>query len=109
MTTAEMLRAARDRAGLTQRELAVAADVPQASVSRIERGLISPRGTTIERWLAACGMTLESRSIQPSGIDLTLIRRRLALSPLERSRLGAREANAMLRLLGRSRLRHARP
>lgn len=57
--TSELLTRARKQAGLSQRALAARADIPQASVSRIERDLISPRASTIERWLAACGMALE--------------------------------------------------
>lgn len=94
----ELLTVARQRAGLSQRRLGIAAAIPQASVSRIERGLISPRASTIERWLEACGMRLQLEPISGTGVDRTLLRARLAMSPLERSRLGAREANAMLRL-----------
>ena len=61
--TAELLARARRSAGLSQRALAAAADIPQASVSRIERGLISPRASTVERWLSACGMTLEIKPV----------------------------------------------
>lgn len=100
MTTdiAASLRAARDHAGLTQRELAVAADIPQASVSRIERRKISPRADTIERWLYACSMRFSVEPVAGTGIDPTLLRERLVMTPLERCRLGAQEANAMLRL-----------
>ena len=105
--TARLLAVARKRAGLSQRQLAEAADIPQASVSRIERGLISPRASTIERWLAACGMTLEVQPLSGSGIDLTAIRERLAMTPTERNRLGVQEANALLRLQ-QGRLRRAR-
>ena len=55
---------ARHDAGLTQRALATAADIAQASVSRIERDLISPRASTIERWLDACGMTLRIEPVR---------------------------------------------
>ena len=105
-TTASLLAKARERAGLSQRLLAVAADIPQASVSRIERGLISPRASTIERWLAACGMALEIQPRGESGIDLTIIRERLAMTPTERSRLGVQEADALLGL-EQSKLRRA--
>jgi transcriptional regulator with XRE-family HTH domain len=55
---AGLLVVARTRAGLTQRGLSAAAGIPQASVSLIERGLIAPRTSTVERWLEACGATL---------------------------------------------------
>jgi transcriptional regulator with XRE-family HTH domain len=107
-TTAALLTTARRQAGLSQRQLAAAADIPQASVSRIERGLISPRASTTERWLAACDMTLEIRPASDTGIDVTMIRARLAMTPIERSRLGVQEANAMLRL-ERGQLRRTQP
>lgn len=106
--TATLLAEARQRAGLSQRALAAKSGIPQASVSRIERGQISPRATTMERWLAACGMTVEVRPVSGSGIDLSTIRERLAMTPLERSRLGVQEANAMLWLM-RGQLRGAQP
>lgn len=106
--TADLLARAREQAGLSQRELAAKAELPQASVSRIERGLISPRASTIERWLAACGMTLEIKPAAGFGVDLTLIRERLSMTPLERSRLGVQEAKAMMRL-ERARFRRAQP
>ncbi len=106
--TSELLTRARKQAGLSQRALAAKADIPQASVSRIERDLISPRASTIERWLAACGMTLEIKATPGTGIDLTVIRERLAMTPLERGRLGAQEAMAMLALEQRH-IRRAQP
>lgn len=104
--TSELLTLARGQAGLSQRALAAKADIPQASVSRIERDLISPRASTIDRWLAACGIVLEIRATPGTGIDLTVIRERLAMTPLERGRLGVQEANAMPRL-GQGKLRRA--
>lgn len=93
--TSELLKHARERAGLSQRELASEAAIPQASVSRIERGRISPRMTTVERWLTACGMCLEIKPLSNTGLDLSLIRERLSMTPLERSRLGVAEAHAL--------------
>ena len=106
--TALLLVEARQHADLSQRALADKARIPQASVSRIERGLISPRATTIERWMAACGMALELKLVADAGIDVTIIRERLAMTPLERSQLGVQEANAMLRL-ERGQLRRTQP
>ena len=96
--TASLLATARERAGLSQHALATRTSIPQASVSRIERGLISPRSTTVERWLAACGMRLDVRPVGGMGVDRTGIRERLAMTPLERSRLGIQEARALLSL-----------
>lgn len=105
---ASLLADARARAGLSQRGLASRSGIPQASVSRIERRHILPRADTVERWLSACGMSLETRPIPGGGVDRTLIRARLAMTPLERSRLGVQEARAML-ALQRGRLRDRQP
>ena len=63
---AELLMEARAKAGMTQRELSGVARIPQASVSLIERGLIAPRSTTVDRWLAACGASLRLETAQGS-------------------------------------------
>lgn len=54
----ELLRDARDRAGLSQRELARRAGTSQAMVARIERGQQSPSVATLERLVRACGLEL---------------------------------------------------
>lgn len=102
-SAAELLIAARRQAGLSQRALGAAAGIPQASVARIERGMISPRTDTLERLLLACGMVLSARPPGGSGVDRSLIRERLAMTPAERSRLGVQEARAMA-MLGRRQL-----
>jgi transcriptional regulator with XRE-family HTH domain len=100
MSTVDLLVAARRDAGLSQRQLSRRSGIPQASISRIEAGRISPRATSIERWLAACGRRLDVRPIEPSSVDRSLLRDRLALTPLERSRLGVQEARALSALVG---------
>jgi predicted transcriptional regulator len=48
MWNIDVLSRARHRAGLTQRELAERAAVPQSTVGRIEAGLVDPRVGTNE-------------------------------------------------------------
>ena len=48
----------REAAGLTQRELAARARVPQADISRIEQGKGNPTLRTLVRLAAACGARL---------------------------------------------------
>jgi predicted nucleotidyltransferase/DNA-binding XRE family transcriptional regulator len=50
-----LLRDARIRAGLSQRELAARAATSQPAVNRYELGHVQPRADTLERLLAACG------------------------------------------------------
>ncbi len=84
MNAARVLRYARRRAGLTQRQLATVAGVPQPAVARIERGAISPRLDTLERMLRAAGATLEVSSHPGAGVDASVIREALTRTPEER-------------------------
>lgn len=77
---------ARLEAGLSQRELARRSGVPQA-ISRIERGLVSPRVDTLDRLLRACGKDVGLVVRPGTGLDRTLIRERLPLPVAERARL----------------------
>jgi transcriptional regulator with XRE-family HTH domain len=89
-----MLREARRAASLSQRELARLAGVPQPAISRIEREHGSTRVATLDRLLRECGKELDLVERAGLGVDRTLIRERLRLSPTERARLAAREWNA---------------
>jgi transcriptional regulator with XRE-family HTH domain len=53
-----ILRQARLRAGLTQRELAVRASTSQSVVARIEQGRSDPSTATLARLLAAAGFEI---------------------------------------------------
>jgi transcriptional regulator with XRE-family HTH domain len=90
-----MVREARRRAGMTQRELAQAAGVPQPTVARVESGAVSPRADTFERLLRAAGSELAIAPRLGTGVDRTLIRDRLALSPEQRAGLAIQEARAV--------------
>lgn len=60
-TPADLLRTARTRAGLTQRELARRARTAQSVVARIEQGATSPTWETLTRLLAAAGFEIDTR------------------------------------------------
>jgi transcriptional regulator with XRE-family HTH domain len=77
---------ARLAAGLSQRELSRRTGVPQAAISRIEHGLVSPRVQTLDRLLRACGKDASLIARPGTGVDRTLIRERLRLTPSERIR-----------------------
>jgi transcriptional regulator with XRE-family HTH domain len=93
MGAGPILKEARRKAGLTQRELARLAGMPQPAVSRIERDHVSPRLDTLDVLLRRCGVALDLVERPGLGVDMTLIRERLRLSPIERVRLTAREWN----------------
>lgn len=83
-TAARLLTRARRQAGLTQRDLARVTGVPQPAIARIERGRSSPRLATLERLLAGTGSAVELGSALGIGVDRSLIRALLQLSPEER-------------------------
>ncbi len=94
MTPGELLREARRRHGLTQRQLAARARTSQAAISRVERDLVSPSIATLATWLDLMGeaLTLAAEPID-YGHDRTLNELNLELSPagrIERSAAWAR-------------------
>ena len=76
-----LLTHARRRAGLTQRELSDRTGIPQPAIARIERGGVSPTVATLDRLLAGTGQAIELSTRLGSGVDRTLIRAALAMSP----------------------------
>jgi transcriptional regulator with XRE-family HTH domain len=103
MDAARVLRQARRRAGLTQRELAEKAGVPQSQVAKIESGAVVPRVDTLDRLLEAAGEGLESVARPGVGLDRTGYQELLAKAPVERLRQAARSAYGMARLRERVR------
>jgi transcriptional regulator with XRE-family HTH domain len=102
MDAARVLRQARRRAGLTQRELAARAGVAQSVVGRIETGAVIPRVDTLDRLLAAAGQALESTPRPGRGLDRTGYREHLESSPRARVERAARDARGLARLLERT-------
>jgi transcriptional regulator with XRE-family HTH domain len=98
MKIADAIRTARTGVGLSQRELAHRAGVPHSTVARIETGRISPRATTAERLLAVLGFEFEIAHRTGRGVDRSLIRRMLALSPRQRIEYSVAGGDAIRRL-----------
>jgi predicted transcriptional regulator len=99
MRPSEALRYARKRAELTQRQLAQRSGVAQPAVARIEKGAVVPRVDTMERLLRACGQTLEVEDRIGAGVDRSVIRELLRLSPKERIIRAAEDAENLHRFL----------
>lgn len=62
VSASKLLREARVRAGLTQRDLAIRAGLSQPAISRLERGDRSLTVETLERLLLLMGERLELRT-----------------------------------------------
>lgn len=102
-----LLKHARRSAGLTQRQLARVAGLPQSTVGRIESGSLQPRWETIARLLDAAGYSLEL-SRAGAGIDRTQIRALLPMSPRERLQTATADARGLDRLVAAARAGRAR-
>ena len=85
MSASALLKMARRRAGVTQRELSRRSGVPQPTISRIESGRMSPTYELLDRLVASCGVELVSvdRATERD-VDRTLIREALTLTPEQR-------------------------
>lgn len=83
--SALLLKDARRRAGLTQADLARRLGVSQAAVAKLESARANPTVDTLEKALWATGhrLTLDA-SRRRAGVDESLIRQHLELSPAER-------------------------
>jgi transcriptional regulator with XRE-family HTH domain len=84
-----MLREARIRHGVSQERLAIRAGTTQSAISRIEKDRISPTVQTLTELLHLLGedlvLAVERRD---TGIDLSLNRANLELTPEERVQKG---------------------
>jgi transcriptional regulator with XRE-family HTH domain len=98
MDAAHLLRQARRRAGLSQRQLARRGGVPQPTIARIETGRTEPRFGLLQRLLAACDTRLVSEPIAGRGVDRTAIREMLELPLAERLALAVEEARNLAAL-----------
>ena len=104
MRLAQTLNEARRRAGMTQRELSRRTGVAQPTIARIERGLVDPRTSTLDRLLEACGSRLSAQTVPGYGVDRTQMRELLKLSPQARVESLRRDADGLAtldRALGR--------
>lgn len=81
-----LIRRARARAGLTQKELATRLSISQPVIARLERPGANPRLSTLDRVIAATGHGLELSLTSHSGIDETMIAADLKMTPDQRLR-----------------------
>lgn len=98
MTSGELLRKVRQRHGVSQKRLAMRAGTTQSAISRIERNKVSPSVETLRELIYLLGedLTLGAEK-RDTGIDRTLIRERLKLTPSERLDYGLAFTNFVIR------------
>jgi transcriptional regulator with XRE-family HTH domain len=85
----QLLRSARERAGLSQRELARRARTAQSVIARIELGLTKPAAETLERLLEAAGFGLSVSLVPQRAVTTHMlddVARILAMTPEDRLR-----------------------
>ena len=100
-TPGELLREARQRHGVSQKQLAMRASTTQSAISRIERDRVSPSVETLRELLYLLGEDLTlGAEVRDSGIDRTLNAQRLLLTPAERVRQGLAFADLVRRNRG---------
>lgn len=80
----ELIKEARKRAGLSQRELAEFLGTTQPVIARWETGLRSPTFDKVVEAVRACGFDLAARIVQRDDEHALLIRDRLGMTPRER-------------------------
>lgn len=84
MVSADLLRQARLRAGLSQAELGRRVGRPQSQIARWETGRVEPSLETLRRLIRACGLELTYGLANYDDSYLPYIERLLDLAPQER-------------------------
>jgi transcriptional regulator with XRE-family HTH domain len=96
-TPGQLLKEARERHGVSQKQLAMRASTTQSAISRFERDRVSPSVETLRELLYLLGEDLELGAEERDfGIDRTLNAERLKLSPSERLEYGLAMVRQMI-------------
>jgi len=94
----DLVREARRRAGLTQRELAERGGTTQSAIARLESGRTRPAFDDVLRLVRLCGMDLDLMLVERDDSDWIQAQSYLKLSPEERFARGARLARRIRRI-----------
>lgn len=84
MTSRDIVRIARQRAGLTQRQLAIRSGHPRETIARWEAGAREPSLATLSALVAACDLDLVVHLARKDDSLDELVADQLALTPVER-------------------------
>lgn len=104
MRGGEVIREARKRADLTQRELAELLGTTQAVIARWETGARSPTFERVVAAVRACGFDLSVRIVARDDQHHLLVTEMLKMTPRERLHRVAQSGSAIEHL--RSKVRH---
>lgn len=105
MKGGELIREARKRSGLSQRELAELLGTTQAVIARWETGARSPSFERVVQAVRACGFDLAVRIVPRDDQHALLIEEALTLNPHERLDRLARSRAAIQDLVSQARKR----
>src|SRR5687768_7626544 len=94
----DLIREARRRAGLSQRELAERAGTTQSAIARLETGRSTPSFDTVLRLVRLCGLDLDVMLVERDGSDWAQAERLTSLTADERLRRMTRVARQMRQL-----------
>jgi transcriptional regulator with XRE-family HTH domain len=86
MRAGDLIREARRRAGLTQRELAERLGTTQSAVARLERGGTEPSYERVRDAVRACGLELVPQLLRADDADWSVASTSLSVGPEERIR-----------------------
>ena len=101
MISGDLLREARLRAGLTQKQLATRAGTSQPAIARWESGAVQPSLERLRELIRACGLELTYGLANYDDSYDEWIERYLALSPEERVEQAIDRAGVVERGAGR--------
>lgn len=104
-TATALLQLARQRAGLSQRELAGQAGFSQSEIARIESGKREPSIPTLQRILAGCGLELRFRLAPIDDHDRVLTERHARRSKSEQNVAEARHRSNVAQFAANARKR----
>jgi transcriptional regulator with XRE-family HTH domain len=99
----DLVREARKRAGLTQRELAQRGGTTQSAIARLESGRTRPAFDDVLRLVRLCGFNLDVMLVEPDDSDRAQALRLAPLSPAQRVDRGMRVAAQMREIRGAGR------
>ncbi len=99
----ELIREARKRAGLTQKDLAELLTTTQPVIARWESGKTAPAFGRVVDAIRACGFDLAVRIVTPDDQHLLHIQDNLELAPVDRLRRLAQGQAAIAALAGKVR------